>query len=255
METTKKVLTKQQQEVLSYITEYVDRTGFFPAAKDIAEVTGGTMSAVYQTLHRIREKGYLEGVSIEKRPKINDIQLQICEYIDKYASEHGFSPTYSEIAENFGWASLSTVRFHIKKLVKAGYLQNADGKGKRRVLNLVNSRKITVDNILIENAENGEEDYVAYEAKEGEDCFALRIRDDSMTREGVLKGDVVIACKIERPEIGDFVVVKEDASFYCGKFDDKDGNPVLFTNVFESVPINIERCQMLGVVREIRRKY
>lgn len=49
-------------------------------------------------------------------------QRQVYDFIRRYLAEHGVTPTYREIAEAFGWASLATVAEHLDHLEAKGYI-------------------------------------------------------------------------------------------------------------------------------------
>lgn len=50
-------------------------------------------------------------------------QSEVLDYIAKYVSENGFSPSYQEIMEHMGYSSKSRVHHVIKALVDRGYLK------------------------------------------------------------------------------------------------------------------------------------
>ena len=53
-------------------------------------------------------------------------QLQILEFIAKFISEHGYSPSYREIMKGLNYTSVATVALHINSLIKRGHLQKRD---------------------------------------------------------------------------------------------------------------------------------
>ena len=53
-------------------------------------------------------------------------QRQLLSFIDKFTSEHGYSPSYREIMNSLGYKSVSTVATHIDNLITLGYLKKAD---------------------------------------------------------------------------------------------------------------------------------
>lgn len=59
-------------------------------------------------------------------------QRDLIEYLAAFISEHGYSPTYEEIAARFEYRSLSTVHEHIRNLVQRGMLR-VEGKRRRSI--------------------------------------------------------------------------------------------------------------------------
>lgn len=49
-------------------------------------------------------------------------QRQLLSFIDKFITEHGYSPSYREIMKNLSYKSVSTVATHVDNLVASGYL-------------------------------------------------------------------------------------------------------------------------------------
>lgn len=60
------------------------------------------------------------------------VQTEILEFVRTHAEERGTTPTYQEIADNFG-ISRSTAFEHITALVRKGCLRKAPGKNRRLV--------------------------------------------------------------------------------------------------------------------------
>ena len=52
-------------------------------------------------------------------------QRQILDYLTSYASEHGYAPSFEEIAEHFNYNSLATVHEHLSNLERKGYIKRS----------------------------------------------------------------------------------------------------------------------------------
>jgi DNA-binding transcriptional ArsR family regulator len=50
-------------------------------------------------------------------------QADVLDWLRAYAGEHGYTPTYGEIATHFRWKSLATVYEHMTALQGAGYIR------------------------------------------------------------------------------------------------------------------------------------
>src|SRR5436190_6808693 len=50
-------------------------------------------------------------------------QREILTYLATYAEEHGYAPSFEEIAEQFNYNSLATVHEHLTNLERKGYIK------------------------------------------------------------------------------------------------------------------------------------
>jgi repressor LexA len=65
-------------------------------------------------------------------------QKQILDYVESFLESYGYSPSFEEIAANFGYSSLATVHEHLSNLERKGYLRK--NYNKSRSLELVPPR-------------------------------------------------------------------------------------------------------------------
>ena len=68
-------------------------------------------------------------------------QARILAFAKAYIAEHGFAPTYQEIADHMGYSSLATVSEHIANLRRGGHLQPAPVNVARAILPLTNTEE------------------------------------------------------------------------------------------------------------------
>ena len=52
-------------------------------------------------------------------------QRQILDYLTSYAGEHGYAPSFEEIADQFKYSSLATVHEHLSNLERKGYIKRS----------------------------------------------------------------------------------------------------------------------------------
>lgn len=72
---------------------------------------------------------------------MTDRQRRIYEFVLLYTDQHGYSPSLREIGSGVGLKSVSSVHFHVKKMVDMGILSQADGKtSKFRSVRIVASK-------------------------------------------------------------------------------------------------------------------
>jgi SOS-response transcriptional repressor LexA len=57
-------------------------------------------------------------------------QRQILDYVESFVDTNGYSPSYEEIAEHFGYNSLATVHEHLTNLETKGFLRKNYNKSR-----------------------------------------------------------------------------------------------------------------------------
>ncbi len=141
-------------------------------------------------------------------------QKQLYKYLADYMEEHQQPPSYEEMRRAMGLRSLSTVHKHLKQLSRKGFLRSPWGS-RKRALSLVEQRGRSVSLPLlgmvaagdpIEALEVPEEADVPESLLRGGECFALRVRGDSMIEEGIRDGDLIIVKSQPGAERGQTVV-------------------------------------------------
>jgi len=149
-------------------------------------------------------------------------QKQVLDLIANFVAEHGYCPSYDEIARGLELASLATVHKHITALEKKHYLRR--GFNQSRSLELApkyfqEQRKHRPGGVALDvpllgriaagapvEAVAGRErlDFSDYAGQEN--LFALEVRGDSMIDEHILSGDLVLVESAPEVRDGDLVV-------------------------------------------------
>jgi repressor LexA len=138
------------------------------------------------------------GIYILTMESLTMRQRQILEYLRSYQAEHGYPPSFREVAGHFE-INLGTVQDHLKALARKGYLSREVNRS--RGLRLIPSsgplRTVPLygaipagDPRQIEEAAEGYVSLPETWARGGE-VFLLRVRGDSMSPY-ILSGDQVI---------------------------------------------------------------
>ncbi len=137
-------------------------------------------------------------------------QREIYDFIRGFVADQGYSPSLEEIGAAFGLSSVATVHKHVQHLVEKGFLRKAWNRS-RSVEPVGEPGGATVSVPLLGTVAAGapieaieiEErlDVPAHLVPRGRDCFALRVRGDSMIDEQIRDGDVVVV--ESRPEARD----------------------------------------------------
>ena len=146
-------------------------------------------------------------------------QREILEFIARYMEQHGYAPSYQEIADAFGIASKQGVVRHLEALERKGYIEKSGATA--RSIRIVHPEfqppgdavglpvigRVAAGFPIL--AEENVEDYITvprrFIKQEGR-YFALRVHGDSMVNAGILDGDLVIVRSAHRAEPGSIVV-------------------------------------------------
>lgn len=120
-------------------------------------------------------------------PTLTKKQKQILDYITTYIHKKSISPTIEEIRKHFKLSALSTVHQHLQALIEKGYLSKSKNSSrslviKKKVKKVV---KIPIIGTLIAYQSNKD-------AIDSSTYFALRVKGDHMSKEGIFDGDLVI---------------------------------------------------------------
>ncbi len=202
-------------------------------------------------------------------------QKQVMDFIARYQSEHGYSPSYEEIAEGLGLASLATVHKHIGALEAKHYLRRRYNQSRsleltpkffqeqRRLRRELGAPEIPLLGRIAAGAPveavPGSERLELGDFLSRQDLFALEVRGDSMIEDHICAGDLVL---VERtPEIrdGDIVVALIGATeatlkrFYRESETTARLQPA--NAQMEPIRVPLSELQIQGRVLAVLRKY
>ncbi len=142
-------------------------------------------------------------------------QKEIFDYICAYLEKEGYAPSLEEIGEEFGLSSVATVHKHVQNLVEKGLLRKAWNRS--RSIEVVD-RSATPESVEvpllglvaagspIEAVATPDRIGVPPEMVGSKECFALRVRGDSMIEDHILDGDTVVVESRQAPRDGETVV-------------------------------------------------
>ncbi len=192
-------------------------------------------------------------------------QSEVYQFLDEYLREHGTAPSYEEVRDHLGIRSLSTVQKHLKQLERKGVLRSP-WKSRKRALSLVEHGSPAVSVPLlgmvaagepIEAVEVPDQVDVPEGLLRGGECFALRVKGESMIEDGIHDGDIILVKKQESAENGQTVVamIGDEATvkkFYRrGKTVElRPANPDM-----EPMMVNAKELSIRGVVIGLLRSY
>src|SRR3989338_11065558 len=142
-------------------------------------------------------------------------QSDILKFLTEYSYANGYPPTYGEIGEQLGISSTATVHEHVKNLEAKGYLSCRGDVARSIEISAAAMSRATAAMLPLIGIITAGEPIEAVETPEsvavpsdlaGEgDCYALRVKGDSMIEDGIHSGDLVIVEKNDSPPDGAIV--------------------------------------------------
>jgi len=189
-------------------------------------------------------------------------QKEVLDFILKFKKEKGYSPSLEEIAEYFD-VSIPTIHQHIQALKEKGMLSTR--KGEKRSISLKDDPFSVIYIPLVGTIAAGQpieaievpDESIAIpknEISRPEECYALRVKGDSMIKEGIFDGDIVIVRKQPTADDGQTVVAIIDDNEATLKkiYKEKDRIRLQPANQ-EMLPIFRREVEIRGVVVKIIR--
>jgi len=193
--------------------------------------------------------------------KLTDKQQAVLDFIREYSVENGTMPTIREIAAEFN-ITIGPVQKYIEVLTKKGYLDKKDSRA--RGIEIKGRQKFTPVPVLgnvhagtflepVEDAQNYV--YINTDVTRSRECFALKVRGDSMEPSGIVEGDTVVISKGSQILNGDIVVAMIDGEAAI-KVYNKSGGRVAFISTNPMYPpVYPKEYKVLGKLIYLVREY
>ena len=197
-------------------------------------------------------------------------QQQFLDFIQKWQRTTGATPTFQEIADQFGFRSLNSVTEHVRLLRNKGVLVTEPGKARslRAVSPLAKLRGRIVDIPLFGSIPAGlpqareqdadgcvSVDVESLGFKPTRNSFALRVTGDSMIGRHILAGDLIVLEHGPEPRNGQVVAALIDGESTLKTFVLKGGKPFLRAeNPKYPDLIPAQELMIQGVFRALVRK-
>lgn len=202
-------------------------------------------------------------------------QKEVLDFIVAFVEEHGYSPSYEELAAGLKLASVATVHKHIQALESRGYL--------RRSFN--QSRSIDVSQKYFQERRRSQQAQQMrgvplagriaagrpVEAVEGRDSlqfsdftgkgdtYALEVSGESMIDDHICNGDFVLVEKTSQANPGDIVVALVDGMETTLKRFYREGSSQVRLQPanasMEPIVVDADRVQIQGRALAVMRKY
>ncbi|HVB33771.1 MAG TPA: transcriptional repressor LexA [Patescibacteria group bacterium] len=148
-------------------------------------------------------------------------QKQVLDFLVSFLNRQGYSPSYEEMAQSLGLASLSTVHKHLSTLERKGFIRRGHNRSRSvEVVNLPRSvREDLVGRRALELPLAGRiaagQPLEAIEQREsvslgdfgrGRNTYVLQVKGNSMQDDHILDGDFVIVEQTQVANPGEIVV-------------------------------------------------
>lgn len=143
-------------------------------------------------------------------------QKQILDFLQSYIRSHGLAPSFEEIADHFGFASLATVHEHLTNLERQGRIRRAHNLSRGIEVTPLPGQTGATEIPLLGLVAAGEPIEALAQSetiavpngllpKRGA-AYALRVRGESMIDDHILDGDYVVVHSRQTAENGQMVI-------------------------------------------------
>jgi len=191
-------------------------------------------------------------------PRTSNKAQLILEFVNQFVQENGFAPSVREIGGAVGLNSTASVSYHLQKLQEKGLLVAPGAKGRKRAT--VTTRR--AGQIPVVGVVTAGIPILALENQEGTiswdgdpECFALRVRGDSMINAGILSGDMVVVRPQTTADDGQIVVARIDDEATVKRLQRRDGQVWLMPENDAYSPIDGNEAEIIGLVKAVVREY
>ena len=190
-------------------------------------------------------------------PRTSNKAQLIAEYVNRFILENGYSPSVREIGAAVGLRSTASVSYHLQALQEKGVLVSPGAKGRKRALvTATRPGRIPVVGVVTAGLP-----ILAVENQEGmmpwddPDCFALRVRGDSMINAGILSGDKVVVRPQSTADDGQIVVARIGDEATVKRLRRRSGEIWLMPENDAYQPIDGSEAEIIGIVKAVVREY
>ncbi len=203
--------------------------------------------------------------------KLTDRQEEILLFIQQFQQESGYPPTLREIGKNFGISSTFGVKRHLDALVKKGYL-NILGNASRGI-SINKSEFFNSIPVNISEKENNKIPIIGRVAagspilseeniegsilidqtflKKSDNCFALKVKGDSMIDAGIFEDDLVIISPQTTANNGDIIVARISDEVTVKVYEFKNQGVKLIPQNKNYSPIVIKNKEEFSIVGKV----
>lgn len=196
-------------------------------------------------------------------------QREILTFLQTYAEDRGYAPSFEEIAEQFNYNSLATVHEHLSNLERKGYIKRSYNES--RSIEILPSEAFAAAvelpllgavaaGVPIEAISSTETLAVPRElVRRSGDHYVLRVRGQSMIDEQIRDGDFVVVNERKSADNGEMVIalVGGNSATVKRMYRERDGRVRLQPANETMAPIYVHEndISIQGIVVGVIRKY
>lgn len=191
-------------------------------------------------------------------PRTSDKAERILDFVNRFVQENGFAPSVREIGAAVGLRSTASVSYHLQQLQDKGLLLSPGAKGRKRaIVTAQRPGQIPVVGVVTAGmpilAVENQEGTISWDGDP--DCFALRVRGDSMVNAGILNGDMVVVRPQTTADDGQIVVARIDDEATVKRLLRRNGEVWLMPENEAYSPIDGSQAELIGLVKAVVRQY
>jgi repressor LexA len=196
-------------------------------------------------------------------------QKEILDYIHGFIDEHGYAPSFEEIAQAFGYSSLATVHEHLSNLERKGYIRKSYNESRSIELTPEDGGPGAMDlplfgavaaGLPIEAIQDQETLTVPADMiRPGRENYVLKVEGNSMIEEHIRDGDYIVVSSQHTADDGEVVVALVGGdSATVKKLYREDGNRIRLqpaNAAMDPIVVDSEDVVVQGVVVGLIRRY
>ncbi len=191
-------------------------------------------------------------------PRTSNKAQLIVDYVNQFIQENGYSPSVREIGAAVGLRSTASVSYHLQALQEKGLLASPGAKGRKRaIVTTQRPGQIPVVGVVTAGlpilAVENQEGTISWDGDPN--CFALRVRGDSMTNAAILPGDLVVARPQAAADDGQIVVARIGDEATVKRLRRRSGQVWLMPENDSYSPIDGSEAEIIGIVKGVIREY
>ncbi len=191
-------------------------------------------------------------------PRTSNKADLILEFVNQFVQENGFAPSVREIGAAVGLRSTASVSYHLQQLQAKGLLLSPGAKGRKRaIVTAQRPGQIPVVGVVTAGmpilALENQEGTISWDGDP--QCFALRVRGDSMINAGILDGDMVVVRPQPSADDGQIVVARIGDEATVKRLSRRDGQVWLLPENDAYSPIDGTEAELVGLVKAVIRAY
>ncbi|MDR1941871.1 MAG: transcriptional repressor LexA [Endomicrobium sp.] len=193
--------------------------------------------------------------------QLTDKQKAVLNFIETFSLERGSMPTIREIASHFK-ITIGPVQKYLQALEKKGYLNKKDSVA--RGLEIPGRQKFAPVPVLgsvhagtfLEPVANAQDYvYINTDVTRSRECFALKVRGDSMEPSGIVEGDTVVISKNSQVANGDIVVALVEGEAAIKIYNKINGKVCFRSTNHLYPPVYPKNYKILGKLIYLLREY